>query len=86
MQNPNQKRVYKRKDNYRKSDKVYVKWKGYDILLTFGSIKKTYYKYLLKLAKNVDLVSLKHNVDKLDIDRLKNIPTNLTDLKNKVEN
>ena len=56
------------------------------ILLTVGSIKKTYYKHLSKLAKNVDLVSLKHNVDKLDIDKLKNIPTNLTNLKNKVEN
>ena len=30
-----------------------------------------------KFAKKVDLASLKFNVDKLDVDRLKNVPTNL---------
>ena len=30
-----------------------------------------------KFAKKVDLASLKSNVDKLDTDKLKNIPTNL---------
>ena len=29
-------------------------------------------------AKKVDLVCLKSDVDKLDIDKLKNIPTNLS--------
>ena len=36
-------------------------------------------------AKKVDLVSLKFNVDELDIDKLKNIPTNLNNLKSKVD-
>ena len=36
-------------------------------------------------AKKVDLVSLKSNVDQLDIDKLKNVPTNLSNLKCKVE-
>ena len=36
-------------------------------------------------AKKVDLAQLKSNVDKLDIDKLKNIPTNLNNLKNKVD-
>ena len=31
-----------------------------------------------KFAKKVDFASLKSNVDKLDIDKLKNLPTNLT--------
>ena len=31
-----------------------------------------------------DLANLKSNVDKLDIDKLKNLPTNLSNLKNKV--
>ena len=35
-------------------------------------------------AKKVDLASLKSNVDKLDIDKLKNVPTNLRNLKSKV--
>ena len=37
------------------------------------------------MLKNVDLANLKSNVDKLDIDKLKNVPTNLTNLKNKVD-
>ena len=38
-----------------------------------------------KFAKNIDLASLKSNVDKLDIDKLKNVPTNLNSLKSKVD-
>ena len=38
-----------------------------------------------KFAKKVDLVSLKSNVDKLDIDKLKNVPANLSNLKSKVD-
>ena len=38
-----------------------------------------------KFANKVDLVSLKSNVDKLDIDKLKNVPTNLSNLKSKVD-
>ena len=38
-----------------------------------------------KFAKKVDLASLKSNVDKLDIDKLKNVPTNLNNLKSKVD-
>ena len=37
-----------------------------------------------KFAKKVDLANLNCNVDKLDIDKLKNVPTNLSNLKNKV--
>ena len=33
----------------------------------------------------VDLANLKSNVDKLDIDKLKNVPTNLSNLKSKVD-
>ena len=36
-------------------------------------------------AKKVDLTNLKSNVDKLDIDKLKNLPTNLNNLKSKVD-
>ena len=32
-------------------------------------------------AKNIDLASLTSNVDKLDIDKLKNVPSNLSNLK-----
>ena len=39
----------------------------------------------LKFAKKVDLGSLKSNVDKLDIDKLKNVPSNLSNLKSKVD-
>ena len=36
-------------------------------------------------AKKVDLAKLKSDVDKLDIDKLKNIPTNLNNLKSNVD-
>ena len=36
-------------------------------------------------ANKVDLANLKSNVDKLDIDKLKNVRTNLTNLKSKVD-
>ena len=38
-----------------------------------------------KFAKRIDLASLKSNVNKLDIDKLKNVPTNLSNLKIKVD-
>ena len=38
-----------------------------------------------KLAAKSDLVSLKAEVDKLDIDKLKSVPTNLSNLKIKVD-
>ena len=38
-----------------------------------------------KVAKKVDLANLKSNVDKLDIGKLKNVPTNLSNLKSKVD-
>ena len=34
----------------------------------------------LKLAKEVDLTNLKSDLDKLDIEKLKNVPTNLSTL------
>ena len=36
-------------------------------------------------AKKADLANLKSDVDKLDIDKLKNVPTNLSDLISKVD-
>ena len=36
-------------------------------------------------AKKTDLANLKSDVDKLDIDKLKNAPTNLRNLKSKVD-
>ena len=38
-----------------------------------------------KFAKKIHLANLKSDVDKLDIDKLKNAPTNLNNLKNKVD-
>ena len=38
-----------------------------------------------KFANKVDLAGLKSNVDKLDFDKLKNLPTNLKKLKSRVD-
>ena len=42
--------------------------------------------YTMGFAKKTDLVNLKSDVDKFDIDNLKNVPNNLTTLKSKVDN
>ena len=39
----------------------------------------------LNFAKETDLANLKSDVDKLDIDKLKNVPTGLNSLKRKVD-
>ena len=39
----------------------------------------------LSFAKRVDLTNIKSNVDKLDIDKLKNVPTNLSNSRSKVD-
>ena len=38
-----------------------------------------------KFAKQVDLTNLKSDANKLDIDKLENVPTNLNNLKSKVD-
>ena len=38
-----------------------------------------------KLAKKVDLANLKSNADELDVDKFKNVPTNLSSLAIKVD-
>ena len=38
-----------------------------------------------KFIKKVDLASIKSEIDKLDIDKLKNVPSNLINLKSKVD-
>ena len=38
-----------------------------------------------KFAKKVDLANLKSNVDELDVDKFKNVPTNLSSLAIKVD-
>ena len=37
-----------------------------------------------KFAINIDLANLKFDLDKLDIDKLKNVPTNSSNLKNRI--
>ena len=38
-----------------------------------------------KFAKKFDLANLKSDVDELNIDKLKNVPSNLNNLKSKVD-
>ena len=37
------------------------------------------------MLKKTDLVNLKSDVNKLDIDKLKNVPTNFSNLKSKID-
>ena len=107
----------------KKGDKLYVKRKGYEILLIVGLIKKTLYKmsqyfpkpyepfggdinvtvdlsnyatkddiknithvYTSRFALKTNLAYLKSEVDKLDVDKLKPIPTDLSKLRDVVKN
>ena len=117
LQKANEKELRIEKILKRKSDKLYVKWKGYDSSFNSWTDKKDIAKtseyfpkpnsleenvkvemdlsnYATKtdiknsiridtssFAKKVHLTSLKTDVDKLDINKLKNVPTNLKSLK-----
>ena len=51
---------------------------------TKTDLKNTTAVYTSSFAKKADLANLKSGVDKLDIDELKNVISNLNNLKNKV--
>ena len=53
--------------------------------LTKADLKKPIGINTLKVAKHLDLVASKFDVDKLDINKLKNVSSNLSNLKTKVE-
>ena len=52
---------------------------------TKGDLKDATGVNASKFAKNVDLANLKSSVDKLDIEKLKNVPPNLGNFKYKVD-
>ena len=52
---------------------------------TIANLKNATQVDTAKLAKKVDLANLKSDVGKLDIDKFKNLPTNLRNLKSKVD-
>ena len=52
---------------------------------TKADLKNATAVYTSKFAKKIDWASLKSNVDKLDIDKLKNVPTNLNNLEIKLD-
>ena len=57
-------------------------WSNYAIK---GDFKNTIGDDTSKFSKKIDLANLKCNVDKLDIDKLKNVTTNLSNLENKID-
>ena len=52
---------------------------------TKTDLKNTAGIYTSSFPKKVDLANLASNVDKLDIDKLKNVPTTLSNLKSKID-
>ena len=101
LQKANQKEFRIEKVIKRKGDKLYVESKGYDNSLnswidkTIGldlsnyatrtDLKNATGVDASSFSKKVDLANLESHVDKLDIDKLKNIPTDLINLKSKVD-
>ena len=52
---------------------------------TKADLKKATGVYTSDFAKKTDFANLKSNLDKLDIDKSKNVPRNLSNLKSKVD-
>ena len=52
---------------------------------TKAGLKNVIFVDMSKLAKKADLAYLKSNVDKLNINKLKNVRTNLSNLKSKLD-
>ena len=62
--------------------KIELDWSNYT---TKADLKNATGVDTSKFAKKVDLANLKSNVDKLDIDKLKKVPSGLISLKSKVD-
>ena len=68
--------------SFEKKVKVELDWCDYT---TKADFKNATGVDTSKVAKKVDLASLKSNVEKLDMDKLKTVPSNLNSLKSKVD-
>ena len=53
--------------------------------VTKADLKNATGVHTSNVAKKTDLANLKSNIDKLDIDKLKNVPSGLSSLKSKVD-
>ena len=62
--------------------KVESDWSNYS---TKRDLKHATGVDISKFAKNVDLANIKRDIDKLDIDKLKNVTTNSRNLESKVD-
>ena len=81
-----------------KRNKLYVKWKGYEILglikvesdlssyATKTDLKNVAHLDVSSIASKINLASLKTEVDNLDIDKLTPVPYDLAKLNNVVKN
>ena len=63
---------------FRRRVKIELDFSNY---ATKADLKSTTGVDTSKFAKKFDLASLKSNIDELNIDKLKNVPTNLSNLK-----
>ena len=78
LQKTNQQEFRIEKVLKRKGDKLYVKWKVY---ATKADIKNNSHVDTSNFALKPNLASLKTEVDKSDINKFKNLPNNLSNLK-----
>ena len=58
---------------------------GFYNYATKADLKNATGVYTSDFAKKTDLANLNSDVDKLDVNKLKNVPSNLSNLKSKVE-
>ena len=68
-----------------------IKWVNVKVELGMSNyaakadLKKYNRCWYIKFCKKTDLANLKSNIDKIDIDKLKNVPSNLSKSKNKID-
>ena len=75
---------YQKKKNPKSLEKVKVEL-NLSNYPTKTDLKNATRIYTASIVKKVHLINSKFNVDKLDIDKLKNVPTDLSNLKSKVD-
>ena len=74
--------IFSRTEIFRKSES-WIDWSNYATSRLQADLKNAAGVDSSKFAKKVDLANLNSDVDRLDIDKLENIPSNLSNLKNK---
>ena len=74
--------IFSRTKIFRKKSENWIRFSNY---ATKADLKNITGDDTSKFPEKIDLVDLKYNLHELDLDKLKNVPTNISNLKSKVD-